>query len=152
MQNKNKVEIVKDFISAIEQGKFDQAENCLSDDFVFSGPVPKKMSKKDWLRLHKNLLMGIPNLKFNLTDLSESGNTVNASVRLSGTHSKEIPSLMPEVSAVPASNKNIQLPKENVTMVFKGDKISSFTVEKVPNGGVPGLLKQIGVTVPASLK
>jgi hypothetical protein len=144
----DKIEIVKNVMRALEQCKFDQVENYLTDDFTFVGPVPNPINKREWLDLHKKMSKGIPDLKFNMKNLSESGNVVNGSVQLSGTHSKEMPSLLTGIEAIPATNKKIQLPEENITAVFKGEKINSFTVEKVPNGGVAALLKQIGAKVP----
>jgi predicted ester cyclase len=144
-----KTKIVQELLKAIEQKKYDQAESYLSEDFVLNGPMPNPASKKEWLDLHKKLSKGIPDFSFNLKKLNESGNTVNASVQVGGTHTNEIPSIMPGVESIPPTNKKVLNAEENVTITFKGDKISSMTVERVPNGGVAGLLKQLGVVVPS---
>jgi predicted ester cyclase len=143
-----KTQIVKNLLTSMEQGNFEQVDNMVTDDFIFSGPVPKPIGKKEFKEIHKKLLQGMPDFKFNLKNLNESGNVVNASVQVGGTHTKELPSLMPGIQSVPATNKKVQNPEENVTFTFKGDKISAMTVEKLPNGGAAGILKQLGVTVP----
>ncbi len=142
-----KSELVKSLFTAIEQSKFDQAANCVNEDFTFNGPFPKPIKKKEWLTLYKNLMAGIPDLKFNLNNLTESGNVVNGSVQLSGTHTQELPPLLPGTPSVPATNKKIQLPKENVAFTFKNEKISIMTVEKISTAGVVGLLNEVGVPV-----
>jgi hypothetical protein len=146
-----KSETVKNLFSALEQARFDEVQNYVTDDFTFRGPVPKPIKKKEWITLHKNLSIGIPNMKFNLNNLTESGNVVNGSVQLKGTQSQTLPPLLPQMQPVPPTNKAIELPKENVAFTFKGEKISIMTVEKVPNGGVPGILQQIGVNVPVNM-
>jgi hypothetical protein len=143
----NKVDIVKKLLLAIEQCNMKEAASYLADDFTFSGAVPKPVSKNEWLDVHQKFDMAMPDFKFNAKDLNESGNVVNGTVQLSGTQNKELPSLMPGVPSVPATNKKIQMPTENFTVTFKGDKIVNLTVEKVPNGGVAGVLKQLGVTI-----
>jgi len=144
----NKTEIVKNLLHAIEQCNMKEASTYLTDDFTFTGAFPKAINKNEWLEVHRKFDMAMPDFKFNAQDMNESGNVVNGTVQLSGTQSKELPSLMPGMPAVPATNKKVQLPKENFTVTFKGDKINNLTVEKVPNGGVEGLLKQLGVSVP----
>lgn len=147
----NKSDIVKKLLSAIEKCNYDEAKNYLTDDFTFNGPVPKPIGSDEWLDVHKKISKGLPDFCYNVKNLNESGNTVNGSVEISGTHSKELPTLIPGVDPIPATNKKVQLPEEDFTVTFKGDKISKFTVEKVATGGILGLLKQVGVRAPSFL-
>ena len=39
------------------------------------------------------------------------------------------------------------MPEEKVTFTFNNNKIINVNVEKVQGGGIPGLLKQLGVEV-----
>lgn len=143
-----KIEIVKKIMSLIEEGKFIEVKMFLADNFAFSGPVPVPVRASDWLMLHEKINEGMPDFKFNLKKLSESGNIVNGSVQITGTHTQEMPELVPGTLNIPPTYKKVILPEENVTFTFKGNQVSAFTVERVPNGGVPGLLKQLGVSMP----
>lgn len=144
-----KIEIVKSIMDSIEQGRVNDVKKNLTDDFTFSGPVPAPIKAGEWLSLHEKMSKGIPDLSFNLKKLNESGNVVNGSVQLSGTHSRDMPALLPGTANVPATNKKISLPEENIVFTFKGDKISSIAVEKIPNAGIAGLLRQLGVSIPS---
>ena len=41
------------------------------------------------------------------------------------------------------------LPEEHTELTFEGDKIASLASDNVPGGGVPGMLQQIGLQLPA---
>src|SRR4051812_17809505 len=123
----NKVEIVKSLITAIEKNNFTEAKKLLSDDFMFTGAVPKPMNADQWLGMHKKINQGVPDFCFNISDLNESGNNVNGTVKVNGTQSKELPSLMEGTPALPATNKKFENPQEDVVASFKGDKINKIT-------------------------
>jgi hypothetical protein len=144
----NKIEIVNYVLNAVEKGNFSEAEKYLTEDFSFSGPIPDPVGKQVWFDLHNKINKGLQNFSFNVSNLRESGNIVNGTVQVGGLHSRELPSLGPGWPAVPPSNKNVLNEKEDVAWKFKGDKISAMEVEKVPNGGVPGLLNKLGLKVP----
>lgn len=146
-----KTEIVNRFIAAIEADKINIARSLLTDDFIFTGPVPRPIGPDEYMDLHRKLNQGLDNFSFNIRDLNESGNIVNGTVQVSGTHSKEMPALLKGMKSIPATHKKVSIPKEDIAVSFKGDKISKITVERVPNGGIPGMLKQLGVTVPENV-
>jgi hypothetical protein len=43
------------------------------------------------------------------------------------------------------------MPEEKVRFTFKDNKIESLNVESVTGGGIPGVLKQLGVDIPAEV-
>lgn len=138
---------VRALFEAIEAKNHDKVQDLLSDDFTFSGAVPKPVGKKDWTDLHKALQSGIPDLKFNIHDIKEEGDKVIAKVRLEGTHTNtlSIPSMNLNIEA---SENKIRLPEETVEVRFRGNKIQNINVRVLPDGGVKGILKQIGAEVP----
>jgi len=146
-----KIEIVKKLFTAIEKGDYTKAKSLLAPDFKIVGAPPQPMGSDDWLAFHKQLSTGLPDFKFNLTNMSESGNVVNATAHVGGTFTKAMPSFIKGQPAIQPTNKAISNPKENMTMTFKGDKIVTLTVEKVSGGGIPGFLKQIGAEVPSKV-
>ncbi|WP_028980403.1 ester cyclase [Sporocytophaga myxococcoides] len=146
-----KIEIVKNLFTTIEKGDYTKAKSFLAPDFKIVGAPPQPMGSDDWLAFHKQLSTGLPDFKFNLSDIIESGNVVNCTAKVGGTFTKEMPSFIKGQPAIQPTNKVLFNPKENLTLTFKGDKILTVTVEKVPGGGIPGFLKQIGVEVPSKV-
>ena len=140
-------EIVNEVMSALEKRNWDKVEMQLSDDFTFSGAVPKPIGKKEWVGVHRALQTGIPDLKFNLRQVSLKGDKVTAKVKLQGTHTVDMPPPMQGVKAIPITGKKIQLPEEELEFTFKGNKISNINVKPVPHGGVPGILEQLGAPI-----
>ena len=139
-------EILQEHWKAIEEKNFDKARGYLAEDFTFSGPVPKPLGAKEYIEVHQSLLGGLQDWKFNFSILNEQENKVLAKVRITATHTRDLSlPFMPEVSTIRATGKRVALPEEKVEVVLKGDKIAQLKVEQVPEGGVTGLLKQLGV-------
>lgn len=55
---------------------------------------------------------------------------------------------MPGLPKVAASGKKIPDPKEPVRIQARGDKLVNYEVVHVQDGGVLGILKQMGAAVP----
>lgn len=146
-----KIEIVKNLFTAIEKGDYAKAKSFLAPDFKIVGAPPQPMGSEDWLAFHKHLSIGFPDFKFNITNITESGNVVNGTAKAGGTFTNAMPSFIKGQPAIEPTNKVTYNPKENLTMTFKGDKIVTITVEKVSGGGIPGFLKQIGAEVPSKV-
>ena len=144
----NAEQVVRNFFAAVEAGDTVQANNFLTDDFTFSGPVPQPIGKAEFLALSSALRDAIPDWKFNAQNFKVQGNTVTVTVQITGTHTATLQPHIPGIPAVPATGKKIALPQEPITMQVRGDKIASFEVTPVPGGGVPGILAQIGVQMP----
>jgi predicted ester cyclase len=139
-------DILREHWKAIEEKNFEKARTFLSEDFKFSGPVPKPIGTAEYINVHRSLLQGIPDWRFNANIFSEQQNKVAAKVRVTGTHTAKLSlPFLGDTGTIQPTGKKLALPEEKVEVVMKGDKISRMTVEQVPGGGVPGLLKQMGV-------
>jgi hypothetical protein len=115
---------------------------CSSD----LAPIP--LGANEFFGTMKALVTGIPDWKFNYKLGSESKNIVETKVKITGKHTREIPSPLPGVKNIAPTNKTIRMPEEIVTFTFSNNKLININVQKVEGGGVPGLLKQLGVEVP----
>jgi predicted ester cyclase len=144
-----KTETAKAFSAALEARDFDKAASYLIDDFVFRGPVPQPIGKQEFIAIQSAFENAFDDWSFNSHDEVEQGDKVVAAVQITGTHTRELVLPMPDMPPIPATNKRVSLPVEHITFTFKGDKIASLTSDNVPGGGVPGVLQQIGVPLPA---
>ena len=143
--------IVEEVFSGMERNDFAKAESYASKDMQVTGPAPVPLGANEFFGTMKALVAGIPDWRFNYKIVSDSKNIVETKVKITGTHLREIPSPLPGVKNVPLTNKIIRMPEEKVTFTFNNNKIININVEKVEGGGIPGLLKQLGVEVPAEV-
>jgi hypothetical protein len=75
-------------------------------------------------------------------------NEVTGRVHITGTHSRDLTMpMVPDIGTIHATGKKISLPEERVHIKVKDNKITRFEVDKTPNGGVTGILSQLGVAV-----
>ncbi len=144
-----KTEIVKAFSAALETRDFDKAASYLADDFVLSGPVPMPIGKQEFIAVQSAFEDAFQDWSFNSHDEVEQGDKVIAAVQITGTHTRDLVLPMPGMPPIPATNKKVSLPVEHITFTFNGDKIASLISDNVPGAGIPGVLQQIGVPLPA---
>ncbi len=146
----NAAQIVQDVYSSLEQGKFDYVLSLLSEDFVFSGATPVPLNKHQWVGVIKGLRGAMPDFWFDYRLASVEGNSVIGSVEIVGTHTAELVLPLPGLPRVPATGRTIHLPHERVDLTVRNGQVTSLQVENLPNGGVPGILRQMGVALPTA--
>jgi hypothetical protein len=144
-----KTETVKAFSAALEARDFEKAASYLTDDFALSGPLPQPIGKQEFIAVQSAFEDAFQDWSFNSHDEVEQGYKVLAAVQITGTHTIDLVLPMPGIPPIPATNKKVSLPVEHITFTFKGDQIASLTSDNVPGGGIPGVLQQIGVPLPA---
>ena len=137
-----RTQIISFCLGAIQSKHMILAETYLTDDFVFGRADQKPMNKHEWIDLHDSLANSLRDFAFNLRDIQEHDGQVTAKMRISGLHNNVM--LLPHIPPVLPTGKTVVLPTEQITFSFKGDKISHIEVAHVANGGVEGILEQIG--------
>ena len=145
------VGIVKSFMTALETSDFDSAAKSLDDNFFFGGWVPETLDKDQFLNLMRGLKAGIPDLKFNIHNLTliKGTTTVQGTMQITGKQTGTIDLSALNVSSVQPTGRSISMPEENVVYVVEIDLITRMTVTPIPNGGIEGLLQQLGVKLSA---
>ncbi|MDP4116438.1 MAG: ester cyclase [Bacteroidota bacterium] len=143
--------IVEDFLQAIERNDFTKAETYLARDFKVTGVAPDPLGANEFLGLHRAFNKGMPDFRFNYKIGKDKNNVVDLKVRLTGTHTKEMPAPIPGLHNITATNKSIKMPEEPIRVTIKDKKITTLHLEQVTGGGLTGLLKQIGVEMPEAV-
>jgi hypothetical protein len=143
--------IVEEILKGMERNDFTKAESYASKDMKVTGVAPVPLGTNEFFGTMKALVKGIPDWKFNYKIGSESKNIVETKLRITGTHTREIPSPLPGVKNIPPTNITVRMPEERVTFTFNNNKLVNINVAKVEGSGVPGLLKQLGVEVPTEV-
>lgn len=137
--------VVETVMSAIEARDYETALANLTPDCTFAGPVPEPISGEQWIGLHRLLNVGLPDFSFNISKVEEKGNNVHVTIQITGTHTNTLDLTPLGMPKVPATGIKVQLPAEHPVITVRGDKIAAVHVTPVPDGGVPGMLAQLGV-------
>lgn len=143
--------IVEEFLTAIENNDFTKADNFLSKDFKVVGVGPDPLSSNEFLGVHRAFNKGMPDFRFNYKITEDKGDRVFVKVKLSGTHKNTMPSPAPGIKDIPATNKTLKMPEEPVEFTVKDNKITKMKLTHTEGGGLPGILKQLGVEMPAAV-
>lgn len=144
----NAQQITQKVLKAIEDQDWAAAQALLADDFTFTGAVPEPINGAAWLGVHRALANAMPDLRFNYVATGGDDGTAEGTVQLIGTNTGDLVLPMPGLPQVPATGRKITNPRERVCVKARGNKLINYEVEQVPDGGVFGILKQMGVAVP----
>ena len=140
---------VQALFNAIQGANFEKAKSVLTDDFVFSGPVPEPINRQAWLDMSKNLKTAFPDLDYQFKIESVNGNTVNISAQLKGMHKGNLDLTSMGMGVIPATNKSFAATREHGKVTVQGDKVKSLVNEPTEGAGLMAILGQLGVKVPA---
>jgi predicted ester cyclase len=136
------IDTVKAQQAAWRAGDWDTVAAMLTDDFVFSGPLPQPVNKEAFIGLGKAILAAIPDWDFHTRDFREEGDKVFATDAITGIHTGTL-AVIPGVPPVAATGKRISLTESQEIYTFRGNLISRFEVQ-APGGGVAEVYAQVG--------
>jgi len=114
---------------------------------IFTGPVPKPLSRVEYIDLLRAIHKAFPDWKFNATNFKQVRDHVTCNTRISGTHTGVLELPMLGISAQP-TNKRFASPEELLTITVENGKITRVESANMPGGGLMGILAQVGVQVP----
>jgi predicted ester cyclase len=144
----NAVETVHAVLAAIEASDWERARSQLADTFTFSGAVPEPISPDAWLGIHRAFAAAMPDFSFNASDLREEESRVFGQVQLTGTQTRELALPLPGFAPLPPTGKRVSLPAEGFTATLRDGRLVNYEVARVTGGGLPGILAQLGATIP----
>jgi predicted ester cyclase len=136
------IDAVKAQWAAWRAGDWDAVAASLTDDFVFSGPVPQPLNKAAFIGLSQAILAAFPDWDFHLHDFREEGDAVYATDAITGTHTGTL-AVIPGVPPVAATGKSIKLTESQQIFTFRGNLVSQLEVQ-APGGGVAEVYAQVG--------
>lgn len=141
----NSEETVQTLMDSVQRGDFDKAKKLLSDDFQFTGLVRRPINGKTWLRMSASLKMAFTGLNYHFKVESTDGSVVNTTSQMSGNNRGAFDLTGLRMGVISATNKDFSTAKENHTITVKGDKVSSWVVERTEGAGLMAILKQLDV-------
>jgi len=141
----NKREIVQALMDSVQQGNFESARTMLADNFVFSGPVPEPINAEAWLGMSINMKTAFPDLDYRFKVIGTDGDVVRSTTQLSGTHSGSFDLTNMKMGVIPPTNKTFSAKMEKTRVTVKGDKVTSWAVERTDGAGLKAILGQLGI-------
>jgi hypothetical protein len=144
----NTQKLAQDFAKAINAGDWDTVASYLADDFQFSGPVPEPVSGAEWIGLNQTMQAGMPDMSINLRIVSVEGDEIRSVDQVTGTHTSDLDLTPQGIGVIPASGKRLSLPQETGVARVRDGKLVSIHLNTPENGGLAGLLAQLGVEPP----
>lgn len=125
----------------------ESALEYLSDKFTLAGPFPQPVSKMQWRGIVKNMNAGLSNFSYNPSDsvLNQDG-SVTMNISVSGKHTGVL--MIPNMDPIKPTQIEVQNPKESITLTFERNKVVKGEITPIKGGGVPGILRQLGVSPP----
>lgn len=140
----NSNNLVNEVFNDFEAGKFDKANNILSDDFKTT-LLGKEVNKPVYISAYRSLLKGFPDLRLDVQSLKSEGMKATAKLKVSGTNSHSIPALMKGWREIPATHKKIDGLTMDLEIILKDDKIEEIKNSKNTKGLFISLLDHLGM-------
>lgn len=142
-------QVADEFLVAFKAGDMKKCRSFLADGFTFTGPVPEPASADQWMGIVTGMKAAFPDINYNINITGMDGNKVMTTTQLTGTHTADWDLSAMGMGVIPATGKSFSNPKEEGVMTIENGKITSYHIDAKEGSGVLGVLKQIGVEMPA---
>jgi hypothetical protein len=131
--------------AAFEAGDWDTVLSYMTDDFQADGVgFAQPLGAQEWLVVSKALRGGFPDISYNFEIESVEGDVVRSSTQITGTHTGDLDLSPLGMGVIPATGRSISAPREVNESVAAGDKFKSIYFHTPEEGGLRGILGQIG--------
>jgi predicted ester cyclase len=143
-------QVVRDFLNTFEKSGVPAATRYLADTMAVSVVNPPiNGGRAEFIGQGTLLKEALPDYKWGVQQMTTQGNKVSVTARWTGTQTGvfRLSAFMPGAPDVPATGKKVTVP-DHFDFTVTGDKITALHIDSGPNGGLPELLKQLGVQLP----
>jgi SnoaL-like protein len=142
----NVEQVARDFIATMADPAKTKAR--LTPDATISGGIlPKPVRGTEAVDLMGALKTAFPDLKFDVRQVTVSGNQATVRADWSGTNTGALHLPLAGAPNIPPTGKSVKVPDE-YRVTVQGDKVSHLEIASPSDGGIPGALAQIGVKFP----
>ena len=139
-------QVARDLIT--EMTDVEKTKARLTQDAMASGGVlPQPMPAMEAFKLVAGLTSAIPDLKFEVEQVTVNGDQATVKATWGGTQTGALDMGMPGMPAVPPTGKKVSV-KDTYIVTVQGDKVSRLEVDSPADGGIPAMLAQLGVKMP----
>jgi predicted ester cyclase len=110
--------------------------------------LPQAIPALEAIKVTSGLNVAIPDIKFDIQQVTVNGNQATVNVLWSGTQSGPLSLPIPGMPTIPPTGKKVSV-KDTYVLTVQGDKVSHFHIDTPAGGGIPAMLAQLGVKTPA---
>ena len=140
-------QVARDFVTMMNDQEKTKG-HITADAVVDGGVLPRPVPAMEAFGVINGLAVAIPDLKFNIQQVTVNGNQATVKVQWGGTQTGPLSLPMPGMPTIPPTGKKVSV-KDTYVITVKGDKVSHMHVESPADGGIPAALAQLGVKMPA---
>ena len=143
-------ETVQTLMDAVQNGDYATAKSLLSDDFMFSGPVPEPISGEAWLGMSASMRAAFPDLDYHFQVEGGEGDVVKASTQLTGTHTGDFDLTSMGMNVIPPTGKSFSMVRDTAEGEVRDGKVIAYRVQPTEGAGLIAILTQLGIPVPTN--
>jgi predicted ester cyclase len=103
----------------------------------------KEVNRPIYISAFRSLRQGMPDLKFTVQNVKGNGDKVTAKLKITGTNSHSIPSLMKGWQEIPATNRKVEGLIADLEITLKDGKIEEIRNVKNTRGIFASLLENL---------
>lgn len=144
-------QVVRRFLSAYENEGVEAAIPYLADNMVLQITNPPLEGGKDeFIGQGALIKAAMPDFRWGVQNMVTVGNQVTVTMRWTATHTGvlHLSAFAPGAPDVPATGKKLAIADKFIFTVM-GDQISGLFIDSPANGGLVGMLQQLGIQLPA---
>jgi predicted ester cyclase len=142
----NVEQVARDFVANMNDAE--KMKGRVTADAVASGGVlPQAIPAMEALKIISGLTTAMPDLKFDIQEVTVNGNKATVKAKWGGTQSGPLSLPMPGMATIPPTGKKVSV-KDTYIITVQGEKVSHMHVESPADGGIPAALAQLGVKAP----
>jgi predicted ester cyclase len=139
-------QVARDFVTMMTDQEKTKG-HITADAVVDGGVLPKPVPAMEAFGVISGLAVAIPDLKFNIQQVTVNGNQATVKVLWGGTQTGALSLPIPGMTTIRPTGKKVSV-KDTYVITVKGDKVSHMTVQSPADGGIPAALAQLGVKMP----
>jgi len=142
VMNYQDYDVILDVFDSFEKENPDQIQEHF--DAGFRSVVLNETAKREeYIELYRRIKEGMPDAKFKILDLTSDGETFKAKIKITGTHSKTIPSLKKGWRPMKATGKKINKIITSLEFIIRNNRILEIKPVENRKGFFAGLLAEL---------
>ena len=139
-------QIARNFVTAMILEPEQSAGLITADAMISGGAMPQAVPMAEAAKSAVPFSTAMPDCKVEFDSVMVNGNEATVKLHMGGTQTAlfKVGWGMPDV---PATGKKVWV-KDAMVVTVQGDKVSKVRIETPAGGGLPEILKQLGVQMP----
>jgi predicted ester cyclase len=139
--------VAENYLRAFQTQDWDLLASVMTDNFVFSGPVPEPQNAQQYLGLTRTMDAAFSDLDYGVELLSVEGNVATAAFQLSGTHDGELDGRNMGLGVIPPTGNRFAAARQVGELTIEGGKVSEANFPPTEGAGLMAILGQLGIPV-----